>query len=696
LKLTGLRSNAAAVNAWNRKKPLNSLCYNFQMSTERGFPAVSILLGGQANRTPLQIGEDALAAGDFPAALAAFEQALRHGATDAKTLMIAGNLRLQLGDTVVALAHLEAAATKARHHPVVLGSLAQGYFTVGRFADAEAAFRKAQRADPSQPFAQVGLANALAMQGKLAEAETLLKRVVARFPDHALGWLNLGNVARDLMRAEDAVAHYRRALACDAALVDAHNNLGSVLHALLQFEAAEAEYRACLAAAPDFVQARANLVSALVDQGRFAEAEAEGRALIAQAPDFREGHAYLASAIAMQGRLREALPVFERAAHGSSSQDAGMRARLSYAAALSECGDIEASLRVFGPITHAPGELALPLAQMLAPVLLAHGFFAEGWRALCSRHTYHRVLRHYGWLQPRQSLPRDMQGVHVGVVGEQGLGDELFFLRFVPRLKQLGARVTYCANAKFGGMLARMGVLDDVVFAPEALPVTDVNILVADVPHALCERERDGADEPCVLWDFPWQSAPYAPLPEPGVAITPLPQALDQARALLAAAGPPPYLALTWRGGTAPDKQRGGEWKLYKEIPIPALAAALAPWPGTFITVQRLPADGELSAISQALGKSVADFTAFNDDLEIMLALMALVDDYVGVSNTNMHLRAAAGRVARVLLPCPAEWRWMALGTQSPWFPGFVTYRQDADGRWTSALDALRRDIKII
>ena len=35
--------------------------------------------------------------------------------------------------------------------------------------------------------------------------------------------------------------------------------------------------------------------------------------------------------------------------------------------------------------------------------------------------------------------------------------------------------------------------------------------------------------------------------------------------------------------------------------------------------------------------------------------VLALLDEYIGVSNTNMHLRAAAGRTARVLVPRPAE-----------------------------------------
>jgi hypothetical protein len=89
----------------------------------------------------------------------------------------------------------------------------------------------------------------------------------------------------------------------------------------------------------------------------------------------------------------------------------------------------------------------------------------------------------------------------------------------------------------------------------------------------------------------------------------------------------------------------------------------------------------------------VHDFSASNEDLEEMLALLAVVDEYVGVSNTNMHLRASVGRAARVLVPWPAEWRWLVSGDESPWFPGFRIYRQRPDGDWTAALERLACDM---
>jgi hypothetical protein len=63
------------------------------------------------------------------------------------------------------------------------------------------------------------------------------------------------------------------------------------------------------------------------------------------------------------------------------------------------------------------------------------------------------------------------------------------------------------------------------------------------------------------------------------------------------------------------------------------------------------------------------------------------------VSNTNKHLPAGAGRTARALVPRPSEWRWMAAGDESPWFPGFRIYRQSLDDDWTAALWRLQADL---
>jgi hypothetical protein len=80
-------------------------------------------------------------------------------------------------------------------------------------------------------------------------------------------------------------------------------------------------------------------------------------------------------------------------------------------------------------------------------------------------------------------------------------------------------------------------------------------------------------------------------------------------------------------------------------------------------------------------------------NLERLLGLLSLLDDYAGVSSTDMHLRAALGLAARVLVPMPPDWRWMEKGDASPWYPAFRVYRQAVDRSWDKALARLTRDL---
>mgnify|MGYP001570699542 CR=1 FL=1 len=68
-------------------------------------------------------------------------------------------------------------------------------------------------------------------------------------------------------------------------------------------------------------------------------------------------------------------------------------------------------------------------------------------------------------------------------------------------------------------------------------------------------------------------------------------------------------------------------------------------------------------------------------------------NDYVGVSNTNMHLRAELGKTARGLVPHSPDWRGMAEGAESPWFPGSPVYRQEVDRDWGEAFERLTQDL---
>ena len=647
----------------------------------------------------MEAGSRARQRGDFRAAAEAYRQALAIAPGDPQLLGLLGAALLEGGEAGLALPNLQQAAAKARRNAGLTGALAQALFELGRFDEAAAAFRQAQRLAPAQPGFMLGAANSLAMQGKFTEARPLLERVVARFPHHALAWFNLGNVLRDCGELGPAADTFRKALALDPDFLDARNGLGRTLHAAQRFDEAAQEYARCVREAPQFLAAHMNLASVLIDQGQFDQAEAACKTLIAIAPGDAQAQALLADTFNARGRMLDAAHhygVAVRLAPGHPNF------ALSYAAKLCETGEFDAALQMFARQKVATPELP-ELHQLLGTMFLQYGFLAEGWAQYRQRAAFQVFHNKLPGVTLARTLPENLDGLHLCVLREQGLGDELFFLRYARQLVARGARVTYRASDKIASLVQRLPELSAVIDAEAPPPVCDAVIMAGDLPHALAAGAGDvNILEPPTLtpaetadarWTFPWTQPKYSPLPAPSTRIKPLEKKLIDVQARLAALGPPPYLGITWRGGTPPSEQGAGSWLLFKTLAIAQLGAALKSFRGTFLALQRKPAPGEIATLEQAIGASVHDLSDLNEDLEGMLALLEVIDEYVGVSNTNTHLRACAGKTARVLVPAPAEWRWMAAGRTSPWFPGFPLYRQANDGDWHAALDTLTRDL---
>jgi hypothetical protein len=252
------------------------------------------------------------------------------------------------------------------------------------------------------------------------------------------------------------------------------------------------------------------------------------------------------------------------------------------------------------------------------------------------------------------------------------LGDELFFLRFAPEARARGAWLGYLASPAIASIVERAAAVDRVLESAEQAGEVDHVFSVGDLPLVLGTARAETLPPPLPL----------------SVA----PQQAGEALARLQALGPGPYLALTWRAGTMPVEVPGRR-TLFKEVELEALAGALGNWKGEIVAVQRQPHAGEVDRLSALLQRPVHDFSDLNEELEAMLALLAAVDEYVGVSNTNVYLRAGLGRPARVLVPNPPEWRWAWTGAQSPWFPGFHLYRQAPGQAMDAALAALAADL---
>jgi len=596
-----------------------------------------------------------------------YEQALAIDPRQPDALHLAGVVALQSGDPQRGLRLIQQAIEIRPDNPGFHANLGQALLALRKTEDAHAAFLRAAALDPSTPQFRVAAASCLAMQGSLGQAEQELRAVTQRHPGYALAWYNLGNVLQEQARHEESLEYFRRAIELDPTLADAHNNLGRALHRLERFEAAEQAYRRCLALRPDYAVGNFNLASVLMDRGRFAEAVTVCRQALRRAPRDAEFLLKLGSAHTHLGEMTAALEAF-RAAADAAPENA--RALWAYGYALVRTGSEQEGLRWLERAWALQPESPVFRAA-LSTIHLSLGNLQAGWALHEWRPTRINFLAGNPGLRLVKELPENLRGARVCLLREQGLGDELFFLRFAAALKSRGAVIVCHVSARLVSMLDRVPALGRIVAADTRLPEADLYMLAGDLPQALGST------------DFP-----------PPVVLTPLPHLLESMKERLAALGPPPYLGLTWRAGIAPEQQHGTEWVLHKAVPLESLCSALRDVKGTLIALQRNPEPGEVERLAMLAARPVHDLTALNEDLEGMLALLAIVDDYIGVSNTNMHLRAGVDRSARVLVPCPPEWRWMAAGDESPWFPGFRIYRQRSDGDWNDALIKLASDLR--
>jgi tetratricopeptide (TPR) repeat protein len=493
--------------------------------------------------------------------------------------------------------------------------------------------------------------------GDDAQAEPLFQRIVALNPRDAEAWHMLAVIAVRGGRSGDAVDLAKRAQELDRRNTDYLNTLGVAHSEAHEPDQALACFKRALKEHPDFVDGHYNLAKVYVKLGRATEAEQAYLRARRLAPAKGEIAANLATLYLRQGRHEAALALMAEARARLPDSETLV---INTATALLARSGPDAAIRELEAFlgTH-PGAAAAHAE--LGRLLLAEGRFADGWRE-------------YAWRHGR-SPPRfpDCSGKRVLLLPDQGFGDHLFFLRFVPALRERAAHVAFACPEKLFELLEVNPPVDELRPVEAGAEEFDFSLPIGDLPRLLEARNTP-----------------------PPIPISIAPERAARMRERLGRLGPPPYVGVTWRAGARKENRSEfaaqGEDPLQKEIDLGALASAVRGWRGSVLVLQRLPLEGELAAFGKALGRGCSDVSAVNDDLADMAELLHVMDEYVGVSNTNMHIRAGVGKPARVLIPFPPEFRWMNSGNETPWFPGFRLYRQSPGGDWERALKAIADD----
>lgn len=486
-----------------------------------------------------------------------------------------------------------------------------------RLVDAAATYQELIRVRPTDADATRLLGNALYLLGRYAEAADCYRRACVLRPDDADAHCNLGAALADQGMLAEAIPCYEQALRLRPQFPSAQFNLGNALRLLDRCNEAASAYAEALRLQPHFAECHNNLGIALYRQGRLAEALASYREAIRLWPGFGRAHTNLGLALADSGRLAEA-----EAAH-------------------------EEALRLLpdDPDAHRNRSLALLLLGDYE-----RGLPEYDWRWRCADFS-----------PPRTDRPRwdgsPLDGRTILLYTEQGMGDTLQFVRFVPHVQQRGGRVVLAAPASLHPVLSRcVGIEQLVPLAAEPPPF----------------------DAYCPLMSL---AAVF------GTTLATIPNRVPYLRA-------DPALSERWRRELAgiPGFKVGIAWQgnprvLYdrsRSIPLRAFEPLAKVAGVRLISLQKGQGTEQLGSVAQDF-----EVIALRPDLDETSG--ALMDTAAIIENLDLvvtcdtviaHLAGALAARAWVALPLVPDWRWLLDREDSPWYPSLRLFRQIHAGSW--------------
>ncbi|HEY9647172.1 MAG TPA: tetratricopeptide repeat protein, partial [Chroococcidiopsis sp.] len=482
---------------------------------------------------------------------------------------------------------------------------------------------------PGQAAVHHDLGVAYAELGQYDQAIHHYQATLDLQPDHAKAHYNLGNVHRFRNQAQPAIECYRRALAIDSGYADAIHNLGVCFQMQSQFEEAMAHYRHALTLKPDSAEIYNSIGSLLRLLGKLEESVAQIQQAIALKPNYVEAHTHLGLARYHQGQFD--------AAHAAYAQ----------------------ALRL------APHYPSARFNRSLLLLLLGdfvQGFAEYEWR--WRRQDY----------RPRSFTPpvwagEDLSGKTILVYAEQGFGDTVQFVRYLPLVAQRGGRIVLECQKELVTLLQALPDVEQVIAKGEPLPPFDCHVALLSLPHVLGTTLED------VPAPVPYL---FPPVPSPPLSLPATPTK-------------PLRVGLVWAGN--PLNPNDGDRSTQLQTLLPLLAV-----PGiTFYSLQKGEKAEELRQLqAQQQALNVVDLDPQLQSFADTAAAIAQLDLVITVDTAVAHVAGALGKPVWVLLCFVPDWRWLWQRDDSPWYPTARLFRQPRPGDWGSVCQQVAAALTLV
>ncbi len=501
--------------------------------------------------------------------------------------------------------------------------------SAGEFFKAETIYRQLVEAVPQAADAWHELGIAQFRAGQFQAAVSTLRQAIVLDPANAMYRVTLGAAQRSAGEPRQAAESFERALTLGGPAAEVYNNLGLALKDDGQIEAALAAFDHALALKTDYANGAFNRGNLLADAGRYEEAIDSYRRAIALNPADAGAYCRLGVAYGDLGCADEALAAFEHALAINPKYAEAHRNR--------------------------------------AFVWLAQGRYREGWREFEWRLACDDLP------MPQFAKPQwdgsPLDGRKLLLYGEQGLGDTLQFMRYVPLVEEHGGQAVLGVPASLIALLTVSGFGRWIV--PRGTDAAyDLHCPLLSFPHLF------GGEDGRPLWRGPYLKAD--------------PARIARWRDPLAAIGGF-KVGIAWAGNPGYLHDR------YRSVRLEAFAP-LARVPGVRLVSLQKGAGDDLRRVAGQipivdLGDSFdAEGGAFMDTA----AVISHLDLVVGVNSSIAHLSGGLGAPVWMALQRSVDWRWPASSEQTPWYPSMRIFHQQRLGDWSPVFEVMAERLAVL